>query len=86
MRRKSDHWIRHTHLFRSDEYECSACGFLADKLEKGCPNCGMPMKSAEYDPSWGAIGGGQRQLVRLPAVARRHQRQDAKHYSTVLLT
>ena len=52
MRRKSDHWIRHTHLFRSDEYECSACGFLADKPEKACPNCGMPMKSAEYDPSW----------------------------------
>ena len=33
-----------------------------------------------------AIGGGQRQLMRLPAVARRRQRQDAKHYSTVLLT
>ncbi len=52
MRRKTAHWIRHTHIFRRDEYECSDCGLLADKPVKMCPRCGMPMKGAGYDPSW----------------------------------
>ena len=36
--------------------------------------------------SWTAFCGPQRPLVRCPAVVRRRQRPDAKHYSTVLLT
>ena len=52
MRKKSAHWIQHTHIFRKDEYECSACGCLADKLYKTCPHCGLPMKGSKYDPSW----------------------------------
>ena len=52
MRRKTARWIRHTHIFRKDEYECTACGCLADKPYRTCPNCGLPMKCAKYDPSW----------------------------------
>ena len=52
MRRKTARWIRHTHIFRRDEFECSVCGFRADKPSKTCPRCGMPMKDEGYDPSW----------------------------------
>ncbi|MBR3381783.1 MAG: hypothetical protein IKG85_01920 [Clostridia bacterium] len=52
MKKKTAHWIRRTHLFRKDEYECSACGFCADKPYKTCPHCGLPMKGSEYDPYW----------------------------------
>ena len=52
MKKKSAHWIQRTHLFRKDEYECSACGGRVDKPYKTCPNCGLPMKGSKYDPSW----------------------------------
>ena len=46
------HWIQRTHLFRSDEYICSACHAASKKPNKQCPNCGKTMKKAKYDPSW----------------------------------
>ncbi len=52
MRTKDAHWIRHTHLFRRDAYECFACGCRAEKPWKTCPRCGLPMKGSKYDPSW----------------------------------
>ena len=45
-------WIRHTHLFRGDEYECSSCQFFADKPYNVCPFCGLQMRSVKHDPSW----------------------------------
>ena len=50
--KRAAHWIQHTNLFRKDEYECSACGFKADKPYRICPRCGLPMKGSKYDPSW----------------------------------
>ena len=50
--KRAARWIRHTHLFRKDEYECSACGFAADKPYRICPHCGLAMKGSKYDPSW----------------------------------
>mgnify|MGYP007069940400 FL=1 len=52
MKTKSAHWIQKTHLFRKDEYECSACCCRADKPNKTCPHCTLPMKGSKYDPSW----------------------------------
>ena len=52
MRTKAARWFRRTHIFLKDEYECSVCGCLADKPYKNCPNCGLLMKGAKYDPSW----------------------------------
>ena len=49
---KAAHWIRHTHLFRSDEYICSACKASSEKPYTVCPACGAPMKKTKYDPSW----------------------------------
>ena len=46
------YWIQHTHLFRQDEYECSACGNVSYKAYSNCPSCGARMRSSEYDPSW----------------------------------
>ena len=45
-------WIRQTHLFRKDEYQCSACGFLTGKPAAACPHCGAKMKGTKYDLSW----------------------------------
>ena len=52
MKKKKAHWIRRTHLFRRDEYECSACGLRTDKPYKVCPGCSAPMKGSKYDASW----------------------------------
>lgn len=52
MKQKTAHWIRRTHLFRKDEYECSFCGVRMDKPYKTCPGCNLPMKGSKYDPSW----------------------------------
>ena len=49
---KSAHWIQRTHLFRADEYICSACGASYKKPYRECPSCGASMKKAKYDPSW----------------------------------
>ena len=49
---KSAHWSQRTHLFRADEYICSACKAVSDKPYRVCPSCGAPMKKAKYDPSW----------------------------------
>ena len=49
---KAAPWIRRTHLFRVDEFICSACGASAQKPSACCPACGAPMKKTKYDPSW----------------------------------
>ncbi len=45
-------WIQKTHLFRADEYICSACGAVSSKPYRECPACGTPMKKTDYDASW----------------------------------
>ena len=49
---KTARWIRHTHLFRADNFECSACGGIASRPHDVCPRCHTPMKGTRYDPSW----------------------------------
>lgn len=46
------YWIRHSHVFRHDEFECSACGETADKPRKTCPHCGSAMKGVQGDTGW----------------------------------
>ena len=45
-------WIRKTHLFRADEYICSACGAGSEEPWPVCPFCGVPMKKTKYEASW----------------------------------
>lgn len=52
MKKTVAKWIRKTHVFRKDEYVCSACGCCAAKPLQSCPRCGASMKGAKYDPSW----------------------------------
>ena len=52
MKKKTARWIRKTHLFRRDEYVCSACGYRTDKQYKACPQCSAPMKGTKYEASW----------------------------------
>ena len=52
MRKKKAKWIRHTHLFSPDEYECSSCGKVLKKPKPVCPKCGASMGGEKYDPSW----------------------------------
>ena len=49
---KSAHWTQRTHLFRADEYICSACKTVSDKPYILCPACGVAMKKAKYETSW----------------------------------
>lgn len=49
---KAAHWIQKTHLFRADEFICSACSAKSDKPYIACPNCGKAMKKTKYDASW----------------------------------
>lgn len=49
---RAAHWIQKTHLFRADEFICSACGVKADKPYRTCPSCGQAMKKTKYDASW----------------------------------
>ena len=50
--KKPAHWICHTHVFRSDEYECSNCGNTVAKPKKTCPNCGCTMRGSKGDLGW----------------------------------
>ena len=45
-------WTQKTHLFKADEYICSACGASCGKPEKTCPCCGAKMKNGRYEASW----------------------------------
>ncbi len=49
---KRVHWIQKTHLFRADEFVCSACGASYDKPYKACPHCQAVMGKSKYDASW----------------------------------
>jgi rubrerythrin len=49
---KTAYWIRKTHLFRPDEYICSACNAYCGKPRTVCPSCGAAMKKTKYVPSW----------------------------------
>ena len=48
----SPHWIKHSHLFGADEYECSQCGALFKSKSSVCPNCGMALRLVFDDQEW----------------------------------
>ncbi len=51
-RMKDPHWIRHTHVFEPDDYECSACGHMSPAPAKKCPACGETMLGLEDPQDW----------------------------------
>lgn len=49
---RNAYWIKHTHLFRANDYKCSACNALYDDPYDICPSCGSLMGSPISDTSW----------------------------------
>ena len=45
-------WIRRTHLFAQDEYECSECGAVFTRKPTICPNCGIVIRSISDRKEW----------------------------------
>lgn len=52
MAKKHGKWIQHTHFLKNDEYECTNCGYIADRPYATCPSCGNDMNGSDYDPEW----------------------------------
>ena len=52
MKKQSAYWIRRTHLFKKDMFECTACRRSADRPAKRCPACGAAMKGVKTDGAW----------------------------------
>ena len=48
----SPHWIRHSHLFGSDEYECSECGSCFKTSSRSCPSCRARMTWTDDPQDW----------------------------------
>ena len=49
---KKAYWTKETHLFRADEYVCSACGYRSGRAKSVCPGCGAKMTKEKYSASW----------------------------------
>ncbi|MBO4637259.1 MAG: hypothetical protein J5685_08965 [Clostridiales bacterium] len=41
--RTEGRWLKHSHLFRSDSFECSECGRIFNDAPSECPKCGCIM-------------------------------------------
>ena len=53
MRKTTDpHWIRHSHLFDPDEYECSRCNAVFSERSPSCPNCGTLLSREREEQDW----------------------------------
>ena len=46
------HWIRHSHLFGPDEYECSECGSCFKTSARSCPSCRARMTWTDDPQDW----------------------------------
>lgn len=44
-RQQETGWIRHSHLFDPDEYECPVCRKRFGKTFSSCPSCGTIISS-----------------------------------------
>ena len=49
---KEPHWIVHSHLFSSDEYECSECGAMRRDTPRKCPCCGAKLLKIFDQREW----------------------------------
>ncbi len=42
--RSEGHWVRSTHFFGNDTFECSECGRQFKSASPECPRCGAKMR------------------------------------------
>ena len=43
------HWIKSSHIFAKDDYECSVCGRSFKSAPLECPRCGAKMRGTIND-------------------------------------
>lgn len=55
---KTAHCTQRTHLYRADEFICSACRHVSGKPYNVCTTCRAVMKKARYDANWVAEAEG----------------------------
>lgn len=46
------HWIKNSHLFDPDEYECSRCHAVFKNKYPSCPNCGSTPIAEREEQDW----------------------------------
>ena len=46
------HWIKNTHLFEKDDYECSVCRGKVSRPAERCPHCGSEMTGQRSGHDW----------------------------------
>ena len=51
-KQKKGYWMRRTHLFRDDEYECSNCKRHFKKAYSVCPHCNAKMTGKKTNYNW----------------------------------
>ena len=49
---KEPHWIKHSHLFGADEYECSQCGAVFKHESGECSKCGTHLDLVLDNQEW----------------------------------
>ena len=52
MKRNNPHWIKHTHVFDPDDYECSVCGQHFRNMSPKCPSCGVFLMGINDPQDW----------------------------------
>ncbi len=52
MKRNNPHWIKRTHVFDPDEYECSVCGRRFRNSSSRCPGCGASLIWTDDPQDW----------------------------------
>ncbi len=46
------YWIKHSHLYDPDEYECSNCHAVFGDRYPSCPNCGSSLTTEREEQDW----------------------------------
>lgn len=54
MKKNKSGWIKHSHLFDPDDYECPVCGKRFANIHTVCPSCGSTISglSKQNKPDW----------------------------------
>lgn len=52
MKRNNPHWIKHTHVFDPDDYECSVFGQHFRNPSSKCPSCGVFLMGVDDPQDW----------------------------------
>ena len=52
MKKRNPYWIKHTHLYDQEDYECSVCHRRYRNAAPSCPACGAKLSAVKDDLGW----------------------------------